>query len=329
MAETVNIGEISARLSKDIFKYFFWEAHPKTDDNFQCVNGDHASEKSKPLATHPCDVVFHYLDPYMGKRVYLHTDLKSYAKDSITSTKLRTALRSLCLAVDCARFSTSWAEKYTLGDGGAYDVRGLLFVYNHDNKYEKDFGNAISKIDLQKLPIATGTQLHFLGPGDIKRLYSIANDIIRLKGEGELPSKYTFYYPDLVMTRRQVGGWEQAATIEVLTSPYIIIRHDENSNGLAGYVIYYNAPAATSEEFEYFLDSLSRFQMLETSSRILIKVTSQSAPDDLKSVFSRAKNKYVKAWGFDSYRAEILHRIEIERITSMTSTYNPGDIGWR
>jgi len=329
VAETINIGEIAARLSKDVFKHFLWDAHPKTDDNFLCSNEKHLGEGGQPKATHPGDVVFFYQDPYLGKPIYLHTDLKSYAADSITATKLRGAFRSLCMAIDCARGSEHWREKYSVDASEAYEVRGLLFVHNHDNGFDKPFYEAVDKIDLQALAVAPGTQLHFLGPHDIQRLYSIANDIIRLKGEDELPKEYTFYYPDLVMSRRQGDVWAQPATIETLTGPHIIIKHSATDSQSAGYVIYYNAPAECSEEFEYFLDSLSRYQMLESGERILVRVTRADSPDDLKTVFHTAKKKYIKAWGFDPTREVILNQIEIERITSVTSTYNPGDMGWR
>ncbi|MEQ6306658.1 hypothetical protein ABN448_05525 [Delftia acidovorans] len=329
MAETINIGEIAGKISKDIFKFFLWQTHQKKDDNFDCNNEKHLGKGGKPKLTHPGDVVFFYQDPYLGKNVYLHTDLKSYAADSITPTSLRGAFKSLCMTIDCARSSEFWRSKYSVTDSEAYEVRGLLFVHNHDNGYDKPFYEAIDKVDLQALPIAAGTQLHYLGPGDIQRLYSIANDILRLKGEGELPFSYTFYYPDLVMTRRQGDVWEQPATIEALTAPYLIIKHEASETHSAGYVIYYNAPASCVEEFEYFLDSLSRFQMLESGERILLRVTDKNAPGDLKSIFHSAQKRYVRSWGFDPAREKILEKIQIDRITSVTSTYNPGDMGWR
>lgn len=329
MAETINIGEIAAKLSKDIFKHFLWETHPKSDDNFECSNEKHVGEGGKAKATHPGDVVFIYQDPYLGKKIYLHTDLKSYASDSITSTKLRGAFKSLCMTIDCARGSEHWREKYSVDESEAHEVRGLLFVHNHDNGYDKPFYEAVDKVNLQALPVAAGTQLHYLGPHDIQRLFSISNDIIRLKGEEELPKDYSFYYPDLVMTRRQGDVWGQPATIEALTGPYIIIKHQATEKQRAGYIIYYNAPASRPEEFEYFLDSLSRYQMLESDERILVRITNSDASSDLKTIFHTAKKKYVKAWGFDPAREAILNQIEIERITSMTSTYNPGDMGWR
>lgn len=330
MAETVNIGEIAGKLSRDIFRHFLWSVHPKTDDNFLCVNDKHESTKGVKKETHPGDAVFHYLDPYLGKRVYLHTDLKCYGKKTITHTKLRAALRSLCWTVDCARFSESWKEKYVIDDTEQYEVRGFLFIYNHDHGYEKYFYNEIEKINLQGLPLEAGTQLHFMGPDDVNRIYNIANDLIRLKYDGELPEQgYSFYYPDLVMTRRQGDVWDQPATVEALTSPYLIIKHEAIEGGTAGYIIYYNAQASCVEEFEYFLDSLSRFQMLESGERILVRVTNQKAPSDLKSLFLKAQRKYIKAWGFEPSREGIINNIKIDRVTSLVSNYNPGDVGWR
>jgi hypothetical protein len=329
VAETINIAEIAARLSKDIFRHFLWDVHPKTDDNFPCTNPNHLGERGAAKTTHPGDAVFSYRDPYLGKNIYLHTDLKSYKKDSITSTKLRQALQSLCMTVDCARSSSDWRNKYSVDPSEPYDVRGLLFVHNYDAEYLKEFSEVFRRIDLQALPIEAGTQLHFLGPTDIQNLYSIANDMLRLKANHELPDTYTFYYPDLVLSRRQGDVWDQPATIETLTGPYIIIKHGAFDRHPSGYLIYYNSPANSVEEFEYFLDSLSRFQMLEKDEKIRIRVTRQGAPDDLTAIFHTAKKKYVKAWGFDSARESMLDAIEVERIASVTSTYNPGDMGWR
>jgi hypothetical protein len=85
MGETINIGEAAPIISKDIFERFGWKIHPKRDDNFACVNDEHTTDDKEPKETHPGDAVFHYEDPYLGKRIYLHTDFKSYSKKAITS----------------------------------------------------------------------------------------------------------------------------------------------------------------------------------------------------------------------------------------------------
>jgi len=233
------------------------------------------------------------------------------------------------MTVECAQSSNHWREKYSVDINEAHEVRGLLFVHNHDHQYTKSFFEAIEKIDLQNLSLPAGAIIHYLGPSDIQRLYSIGNDIVRLQNNNELNRDYTFYYPDLVMVRRHGDGLKQAATIESMTGPYLILKHGKSDDLDAGYLIYYNRPGSSPEEFEYFLDCLSRYQMLEGEHLIRIRVTDDSASDDLKTNFQMAKNKYIRAWGFDPARQTILDNIQIERITSVTSTYSPGDIGWR
>jgi hypothetical protein len=329
VSETANTAAIAEEISRELFRHFRWKTHPKTNDNFPCEDKEHLGAGGKPKTTHPGDVVFFYTDPYLGKPIYLHTDLKSYATDSITSTSLRGAFKSLCMTIDCAKCSASWREKYSVPDSEQHEVRGFLFLNNHDNGYEKSFYDAVDKVSLGALPVAAGTQIHFFGPHDIQRIYSIANDMLRMIAQDELPKDYTFYYPDLVMSRRQGDVWDQPATIEALTAPYLIIKFKApTATSKPGYLIYYNAPASSVEELEYFIDSLSRYQLLESGERLVIKVGA-NAPEDIKSIFHTAKKKYVKAWGFDPVREQILEAISIERLTAVTSTYNPGDMGWR
>jgi hypothetical protein len=265
----------------------------------------------------------------LQKRVYLHTDLKSYADASINAGMLKAAFRSLCMTVECANQSDRWREKYSVDASEAHEVRGLLFVHNYTRGYDKPFYDAVAKLKLPTLPIAPGTLLHFLGPRDIQRLYSIGNDIIRLIHEGELPSSYTFYYPDLMLFRRHGDVWGQAATIESLTGPYLVIKHRKSQASSGGYLIYFDRSDATPPALEYFLDSLSRYQMLESGERIRIRCTSINTVEDIRSRFETAKQRYAKAWGFEPSRIQILNAIEISSVTSVTDTYNPGATGWR
>jgi hypothetical protein len=329
MAETTNIAEIAARVSNEIFKFFLWSTHPKRDDNFKCANPEHKSAAGAPKSTHPGDVVFSYDDPYLRRRTYLHTDLKSYADSSITSARLKDALASLCMTVECASQSESWRDKYLVDAGESHEVRGLLFVHNYTKGREKAFSDALAKVKLDKLPVAAGNVLHFLGPRDINRLWSIANDIMRLTFEKELPETYTFYYPDLMLHRRHGDVWGQAATIESLTSPYLILKHGASAASKPGYVVYFNRPGATAPALEYFIDSLSRFQMLDSAERIRIRCTSTEGIEDVRSHFEAAKHRYARAWGFDSSRIDILNNIEVSSVTSVTDTFNPGATGWR
>lgn len=337
MAETVNIGEIANKLSEEIFQFFGWKAHPCRDENFSCSNPKH-TVKVKPKNgkepverkkdTHPGDVVFSYQDPYLGMPIYLHTDLKSYAKNSISNQKIRGAILSLAMTIECARSSANWRAKYSTTDE-SFEVRGLLFVHNHDGNYKDSFEESLKATNLSTIPIAPNVYIHILGPKDIDRLYTIANDIMRLQHQKILPEKYSCYYPDLVMWRRHGDVFSQPATIEALTAPYFVLTYEQEAKSPPGFIIYYNRLGQNPEEFEYFLDSLSRWQMLEPGKSIKVRVVSRSPHTDLLSHFRAAKEKYAKAWGFDDARIQILDDIRIEQVTAVASNYSAQFIGWR
>jgi hypothetical protein len=331
MGETVNISEIADKLSADIFKYFGWKAHPKKNDNFPCVNASHTTggKSPKPKKEHPADVVFYYDDPYLGRRIYLHTDLKSYGKDAITMTKLRSAIESLAMAVSCARVSSAWRTKYSISDEDNYDVRGLLFVHNHDGKFTGVFDEVVAKTNLSSIPVEPNVYIHFLGPSDISRLFTIANDIVRLQHQQTLPESYSFYYPDLVLWRRHGDVFNQPATIECLTAPYFVITYESKDKSPPGYLIYYNRSGESVGEFEYFIDSLSRYQMLEPGKFIRVRIVAATPNDEHLSHFDAAKIRYARAWGFDQSRVAILDDIKLERVTAVATTYSAPVIGWR
>jgi len=128
--ETAGIAELANKISKELFEWFKWERVPVLDQNFRCVKQEKHAPRKKTDHTHPVDVVFHYVDPYLGRRVLLNTDLKSYAKGSISASAIRSALRSLAQTIDCACVSEEWSGRYDLTNE-SLDVRGMLFVYNN------------------------------------------------------------------------------------------------------------------------------------------------------------------------------------------------------
>ncbi|WP_379654046.1 hypothetical protein [Pseudoxanthomonas sp. UC19_8] len=329
MAETINIAEVASKVWKEVFKPFGWHAHPRQDDNFSCGDPNHQGKNEKSKKTHPTDVVFSYQDPYSGRRIHILTDLKSYKADSITNLKIRSALQSLAMATECAQESAEWREKYSVDVEELNEVRGMLFVHNHDGAYAKKFHQEMRKVNVRTLEIRADVILHFLGPEDITRLFNVANDVLRLIAGGDLPKEYTFYYPDLVMTRRIGGLWEQQATFEVLAGPFMIIKHESCDGCPAGYLIYYNRSGASVEEFEYLIDCFSRYQILDSEMGIRIRVVANDVDDGYKSKFHSACNKYVKSWGFDQTRAENLSKVTIDKINAVSAAYDPGDCAWR
>lgn len=331
MSETVNIAEVASKVAKDIFTKFGWYAQPRRDDNFECLDSSHkggrAKDKEKKL--HPTDVIFSYQDPYADRRIYLLTDLKSYKADSIKHGKIRSALQSLAMSVECAQHSSDWKTKFAIDQGESHAVRGLLFVHNHDGKYSRRFYEEIKKVNVRTLAMRDGVLLHYFGPDDITRLYKIAIDIKLLISDAEMSSGYTFYYPDLLLSRRSGGMWDQQATVEVLAGPFVIIRYPASGSLSEGYVIYYNRKGDTRQEFEYLIDCLSRFQVLESGSKIAIRMAGDRIDENYKSNFLGAVNSYARAWGFDSTRKAQLNLISIDMVQQLSSAYNPGDCGWR
>lgn len=336
MAETANIAEVAKKVMYDIFQVFHWEVRPLQDVNFDCKLEHHKSESGKQKTTHPCDVMFYYLDPYLNKIVYLHTDLKSYAKTSLKQKKIREALSSLAMTVECAAISDSWREKFLRDRAEAYEVRGLLFVVNHDNKAPLSFNDQLAKISKQNLPVAKGQILHVLGPREISDLYSIAVDIRLSIQSGQLSQFYRFFYPDQILWKRQVADdVRSAATIETLLSPYFILRHesvkdvDGNVTLRPGSLIYYSRDGATVEEFVYLLDALLRHQLVNAREQIRIRIFNRDRSPNFKSNFDQAKARYSKSWGFEGTREQEIADITIDAINQSNPNYSPDEIGWR
>jgi hypothetical protein len=154
--ETANIAEIAALLSKDIFRNFGWSLRPPRDQNFPCVDEDHCNAGKKHISQHPADAVYFYEDPYLAKTIYLHTDLKSYAKNSITPHALRKAFVSLGMTIECAQSSEVWRNRYLTDPDERHEVRGFLFVHNHDHGYGSSFYESLVKLNIFSLPLGRG-----------------------------------------------------------------------------------------------------------------------------------------------------------------------------
>lgn len=349
--ETSAIAKMAAYVSDEILEWFRWKRFPLSDLNFDCVKTA-AHAPGKDNHTHPVDAVFWYTDPYLNKIIYLNTDLKSYASGSIDANRIFAALKSLALTIDCARVSDEWQGRYhTLGDL-SYEVRGMLFVYNHDAEFDKSFYDLLSTpvkrrgasdktpIKLETLPIADGQSIHVVEPSLISYLTTIVTDAHRLHTEGSFPEKnYEFFYPDLRLHKASGAEFERPATAEMLAGPYLIIRHDQvkkfnESTGEAeirypeGYVIYYNRPGGSAEEFAYLLDVLSGYQILDGQHKIRVRIAHRTPGSDPRSNLKRAISLYAQEWGFDQHKLSRLESIELEIVEIHRYSFSRTDIGW-
>lgn len=332
MSETRPIADVAVKISSEIFKVFHWELHPKKDSNFDCVHEDHKTESGKKKLTHPEDVVFHYLDPYLNKRVYLHTDLKSYAANTIQPGKVRHALRSLAETVECAAISESWQTKFAVNKKEDYEIRGLLFLANHDGQAVGRLGEIMQSISKVALPVAKSQAIHVLSPEKITDLFAVASDI-KLSLDDTISKRYWFHYPDLTLWKRQVvESAKTPATIEALMSPFFILKHDsiKKDEGFVhpGSIVYYARAGKTVEEFVYLLDALLRHQLVLDKERVQIRVFCRDASEDIFSNFDQAKHKYCSAWGFHADREQEIMDISLNLVSRLSANYSPAKMGW-
>jgi hypothetical protein len=324
MAETSNIAALADRIAKEIFVWLKWDYRPLQDSNWKCVLEKHNKK------THPSDIVFHYTDPYTGKVIYLNTDLKSYKADSITKGSIQKALESLNMSIECANISQGWQEKFLLPHDGTSEIVGLLFIYNHDNEFHTDLNQYIEKIKIQNLSIQRSNKIVIFGPKKIIDLLNIIYDIKSLVADDKMTrsAQYTFFYPDLVLSKAHGDPWSHAASIEAITGPWIIIKHRSINNSLKeGYLIYYMRDGSEVDEFVYFLDALSRFQMLLGGDLIRIRLV--NPVENAKNNFDIAKDKYLKEWGSDEQRKKRLNEISIDSITVRETRISLTEIGMR
>lgn len=326
MAETENIAKIAEDISQDIFKWLKWEQSPHFNVNYDCVLKDEHNDR----ATHPTDTVFNYLDPYTGKRVYIHTDLKSYASKSINKTTTEKALLNLSQSIQCTVLSADWQTKFLDDDEEIFEVIGMLFIYNHDGEYDKDFFELLQKINNERLNIAKGQKIIVLDPTMIHYLYNVISDMKRLVADEKLPSinEITYYYPDMVRTKRQDGDeWDRPATIESITSRWFILKHKKTRGHAEGYLIYYRNAGDSIDEFVYLIDTLSNYQLLSEENNIKVRLF--ASHEEALNNFQKAKKQYIKSWGFDSNKKRSLDYISVDRINTVTNTHYEMDIGMR
>jgi len=324
MAETSNIAKMAEIVSKEIFSEFFWEKVGSIDTNWDCFQPDRHKKK-----THPSDIVFRYEHPYQNKFVNINFDLKSYAKKTINTTNVRNALESLALASECTHISPQWQNIYQ-AKTKTTDIISSLFVYNHDNSFDKDFEKILLDATKRDLKMSEGNILFVFSPQKVLYLLNIVNDMKRLRGDEILPSKkhYTFYYPTL--EERPVRNiWKSSATIEMLFSTWQIIKYkinpeNEKSNDF-GIILFYNKKGETQEEFQYLIDYLFHYQLIGNASKIEIRLANSDvyANAYFQSAIDEYKNKFEDA----DEMVEKLDNIKFASMTNIVQEFSEIEIG--
>jgi hypothetical protein len=363
VGETSNVSKIAEILANDLFSRFLWNETGGWNQNWNCVKGDHVVEKrirkkksdagnpgttanieesgsvsngSKTaddtvkvkILTHPSDVVFYYDEPYSSHRTYVNTDLKSYKKGSITSSAIVAAIQSLALTLECAELSEEWKEKF-VHEEKTYRIVGLLFIYNHDGEYDSGFDDLLAKVNQEKLKIPRDSRIFVLGPRDIRWLDNVRLDMQMLYSNELLPhqDRWSFYYPDLVR-RKKIQVAARAATLEMLTGPWIILSYPANGANMPGYMVYFRGLGKYAEEFLYLLDHLMHYQMVKEG--IAISIRTFDADENAPAHFKRAVDEYIDNYdGQGSDFATLLRKISFDLMPQIKSQFSQEYIGMK
>jgi hypothetical protein len=324
MGETSNISIMAELLSKDLFTMFKWERVGPININWSCQN-DHHKKK-----THPSDVVLCYPEPYRNRTTYVNCDLKSYAKGSIAAGSIINSIENLALAVECANVSQDWQKQYLKYNESNAEIVGLLFIYNHDGLFDKDFDRMIREAAKDKINIPKNVKVFVLGPRDICYLNTVVNDVKRMIADEVIPvssGDRCFYYPDLYNEKVMQKDWSVAATLETLTGPWQMIKYKKANSSEHGIVIYCKDTGDRVEEFIYLIDYLFHYQILQNYSDIRVKLPNASS--HAASVFTHALKQYTARYEGHEELVKRLESLSYEPVTNVISTFNETEIGMR
>lgn len=328
MAETANIAQIAEKISQNLFKEFFWDQSGPMNFNWPCEKTETHS-----LSTHPSDAVFYYEEPYARTRRYFQCDLKSYSKGSISKTAIAGAALSLAKQVACAEVSDVWQDQYIV-KGKTSEISGLLFVYNHDKEFDRDFKKYFPNISLSGSGISKNSKIYILGPEDINWLDRVCNTIKIMRGEEKLPLREhcAFHHPDLVLRRNVQLTVARAATIEMLTGPFISMKYTFPSTGdktpeKQGIVLFLKR-VSTVSSMKYMIDYLRNIQLIEDQSiSIAIRVNEDAGEAANKLQLAVAEYLGHESANSDSPLAKRLKSISVERVVEISTSFSELQIG--
>lgn len=323
MAETQVIARMAEKLSDGIFDEFFWRRTGPMNENWECMH-----QQRHGVKTHPTDAVFFYDDPYSGGRRYIQCDLKSYSKKSIEHSKIKSAIISLSKQVTCAEVSEDWQRKYLVGEYDAA-ISGLLFVYNHDDEYDADFDNLLRDVRSEDLDLKIGSRVFVFGPDDINWFDRVATEIAQMRGKRELPDKEycRYFHPQLVRKTNSLGNDARAATLEMLSSPWIVLRYENDERGRDGVVVFHRRPT-TVDNLMYLIEYLRHYQLLEKTVDVTIKVPQEDV--DATSKLQKATHEYVDKLSGENSNSSIavaLRQIRLRFVPEMKTSFSRDAIG--
>jgi len=367
MPETTNTAEIAAKVSKELFGTFLWETRGPKDESWPCeapaehgkrrrgkeggtsagtdsvadataaaaepdqgpVSEDDIQAGSVQAAqiTHPTDIVFYYDEPYSNHRTYINCDLKSYAANTIKKSEVKKAIVSLARALACLEKSAVWRDRYVLGDKNAL-FACLLFVYNHDGEYNSAFDEILAEINISNLDIPKGSKIIVLGPREISWLDNVSDEILRMKGNELIGPResWRYFYPPLVLAKN-VQPSARAAIVEMLTGPWIILKHRPDGNTKDAILVFYRGPGKAMEEFSLLIDYLMFHGLVDEGVNITVRVSMQGK--ESRALFDKAIDDYIVRFDGGDQLAALLKAIHYESMTFVRRQYSTVEIGMK
>lgn len=321
MGETANIARMAEIISDEIFSVFGWKTSGPMNQSWNCVLPEHEKKD------HPSDVVYYYDEPYSEVTTYVNCDLKSYAVGSITANSLTSALQNISFSIDCAQVSSDWQKQHLINENN-FEIVGLLFIYNHDGDYDKNFHSLLEESISKDFKINSGNRIFVFGPKDIIYLKTIANDIDVLRGKKILPesSFCSFFFPDLINKRVVRTDNINSSTLEMLAGPWQIVRYYNSETDVPeGSIVYYKRSGEDYKEFLALFDYLFHYQCVLNDSDISIRLP--NADRYASVMFEKAKNIYCEDKGQEF--SQRMNRIQYKPVTNILTKFYDIEIGMR
>lgn len=354
MVETASTAKIAENESKLMLQFFRWSTYSESLENndYLCQDLERHFPDEK-YDKHPLDMVFSYIHPYTGKQIFFYSDLKSYSNSSITPGKLREALKSLGQSISCARDNEQWRIDFSNPDFSG-EVRGLLFLLNHDGDYSQDILaklNVVAKFEPQdhrgnnstlnvdNLHIDPNQFVHIMDPTVIVYMQTIRKDIQSLRGALKFPlgnKNYYFYYPNLELHRTQGSEENFPATVEVLCGPYLIIgnyateqTHPDSGEDIKyppGFIVFYRLNGSTQEEFLFLIDQLSKYQMFNNNKKVNVRQIHLNPDANAEKNFNNALLEYNKTWSVNGLNPISEGQLTFNQISNLEKKFLPSPL---
>ncbi|AOY48553.1 hypothetical protein ACPF3V_003415 [Vibrio cholerae] len=295
--ETKNIDEIAGIISSRIFDELRWTSGKTNDISWDCCMRSHLTEaqlnaKTPTQKKHPTDVVFSYQDPYTDVVQYVQTDLKSYSKATLEKYgAILKTIRSLSQQVECASRSPKWKEMFLIDKERSFVVHGMLFIYNHDNEYDKDLYQKIAGAATSEYSLPEDSMIAVFDPKLIRFLLDVTENIEKRRAYTDKVSqqenvlwqkipdydKCSFFYPDK-HNKIATKGKSLPATIEMITSGLLFYSYehdfirDDNGQRLQNRVlnIFWQEEVDSESHFIFILEYIFNYQLLNQFDRIFI-----------------------------------------------------------